>query len=60
MSDATVRLRAAIDYLRRKIDGYDSTFETAEGIAAGAIDLRGIGPVPATEDQSDPRAGHRD
>lgn len=37
-----VRLRAALDYLRRKIDGYDSTFEAAELVAAGISDLHGM------------------
>lgn len=38
----TERLRAALDYLRRKIDGYDVTFEVAEEIAIGAVSLDGL------------------
>jgi len=35
------RLRAALDYLRRKIDGYDGTLGVAEEIAAGRLGHRG-------------------
>lgn len=42
--DENERLRAALDYLRRKIDGYDTTFHFA------VRDERGENPIPGFED----------
>lgn len=35
-------LRGAIEYVRRKIDGYDEAFEFAQKVASGELDAQGV------------------